>query len=296
MVMTRHRLVYPFLLLVLLFTNTCRDREGDEKRAAAVSSTGLSVSRSSLAGPSLVEVEFRGIISHVTSGNIHRAVLVSDSAHTPLLTMPISYRAQLEALFPGKVIDGDRSDECSLKIRGMTLRIVGTDGLPPVNRLQQVDFGNPPVPHLKAMYVDPLHDDVINAFPATTDRVAAWFDLNGGEALPTKFKKCLGRFDNNPNYQEFNKFVALTMFTSTRAQLRVHTSANTEVVLPLGATRVQMRISNNPLDPNELKKPHFHLFKYLAKDPPNNFPNVIPAGDCVAEIGTVAGCSNSAWP
>lgn len=299
MSMTQRRYVYALGLLILILGATCR-KDGDKRVAAAGS--GLSVTHGSGPGRTTVEIEFRGIICHVTSGNVQRAVLVADDMHTPLLTLPISYKAQLQNAFsPDLVIDGPRrDDECSLKIKGMTLEIVGTDGLPPVNRLQHRDLDPPVIPHLYSMGIVNLHEDVLNAFPANTNPVAAWFDLNGGDSIPTKFARCKGRFDNTPDqeqyYKDFNKFVGLSMTTSTRAVLRVHTSANNIVALPLGASRLEMRISNNPLDVNEMAKPHFHLFKYLEKNPPNDFPNVIPKEGCIKEIGTVAGCSNSAWP
>jgi hypothetical protein len=243
----------------------------------------------------LVEVEFRGIISMVTVGNMNRAILVNAHDHAPTLTMPSLYKAQLEAIFPGKVTVHPSLPECSVPINGTTLRVVGTNGIPP-NGYQALNF-DPIVPGLQGKGVTTLHKDVTDPFPSGV-AVTAWFEMRG-ETVPTPFK-CKGRFEDTPDveesYQYFNKYVTASMFTSTRARLQIRTSAaGGWQTIPLNATRVQIRVTNNHKDPNQWMTPHFDEFGKL-NDPPVPVPNVIPHDACTAEAGTIPGCSNSAWP
>ena len=286
------------IFVLALVVAACVPKKKQEYRMGVVGEPALQTpTMSSVTGPALVEVEFFGVIAHVKSGNIRRAVIVNDAAHEPLLTMPKVYKAQLEALFGASaVVCHESKPECTVPIKGMTLRVVGIDDAAPFSGYQKGPNYDDLVDGLYGMGVTNLHADVTNPFPSSNGPVAGWFELNGGEVTPTKLR-CRAKFPSG-NYKQFNKFLRLSLFTRTKPRLEVKKSAAGRwLQLPLNATRVQMRISNYPQNQADLTNPHFHLFGKL-NDPEVAIPDPTPENsqDCINGVGTVPGCSNSQWP
>lgn len=290
------RLTLRVVLLAILFLTACA--KTDKKRLLTDGKPPLPKPiLSSLSGPSYVEVEFSGIISHVIAGTTRRAVLVRDlgGGHVPLLTLPLVYKTAIEDVMGGTCEPHFSYPQCSIPLNNVALRIVSGDDAVPQPRYSLADFvAEPTIPHLKRWIEQAeLHDDVLDDFPDTPNGpVAAWFSLDAGEAIPTPFAKCKGNFPDEP-MRRFNRFVTLSLFTRQKAELQVKRSRNADWErVRLGATRVFLRVSNDPKKPTD---PHFHLFGNLA-DPPKAIPNVIPEKDCTEGVGTVPGCSNSTWP
>jgi hypothetical protein len=203
----------------------------------------------------LVEVEFYGIICHLKSGNVHRAVLIDDSSHKALLTLPVDYENELKSFFGATAVSTNGS-ESSVSIKGMALRLVGTDGRPPISGFQKDSSFDPQVPGLGG-YIPAakLRSEATGTFPAGP--VSAWFELNGGEFVSAPFK-CKAKLPTDSAFREFNKYVRGSIFTNTKAKLQIKRSATAAWDdFPLHATRVRIKISNgDPTDPNS----HFHLF------------------------------------
>jgi hypothetical protein len=252
-------------------------------------------SLSSLPGPSLVEIDFYGIISHLKSGNVRRAVLVDDSSHEALLTLPIDYENELQAFF-GSAAVSTNGPEVSVSIKGMALQLVGTDGRSPISGYQKDSSFDPQVPGLGG-YIPAarLQPGATGAFPAAP--VSAWFELNGGEFVSIPFK-CKAKLPTDSAFREFNRYVRGSFVTNTKAKLQIKRSATAAWQdFPLQASFVRIKITNgDPADP----KSHFHLFAALSTDTALNIPDPVldmTQPECkVGGIGTVPGCSNSQWP
>lgn len=252
-------------------------------------------SLSSLPGRSLVEVDFYGIICHLKSGNVRRAVLVEHNSHKALLTLPIDYENELQSFF-GAAAVSTNGPEASVSIKGMALQLVGTDGRSPVSGYQKDSSFDPQVPGLGG-YI-PLADlqtAVTGAFPSGP--VSAWFELNGGEFVSIPFK-CKAKLPTDSAFREFNRYVRGTFVTSTKAKLQIKRSAAAAWQdFPLQAAYVRIKITNgDPTDPDS----HFHLFAALSTDTALQIPDPVldmTQPECkVGGIGTVPGCSNSQWP
>jgi len=278
------------LLLVCLFA-ACRGRKPVQTLDKQLPGPILST----LVGPTYVEVEFSGIISHVRSGSTRRAILVADASHKPRLTVASVYKTAIENVTGRTCTPHLSYAQCTVDIKGLVLRIVSSDAsVPRPAPFALTDFtADPTIPHLGDFGVNSLHTDVLDDFPDEANTpVASWFSLNGGEAKPQPFI-CKGSFPSQPP-RRFNKWVTLILSTREKAELQIKTSKNAQwESIRLEARRVFFRVSNDPDDPT---KPHFHLFGKLNDPPIANFPEVTPEQYCTEGVGTVPGCSNSTWP
>lgn len=280
-------------------TATTDHADKGQPAAAAAAGGGLeplpAPSLSSLPGPSLVEIDFYGIISHLKSGNVHRAVLVDDTSHEAQLTLPIDYENELQAFF-GSAAVSTNGPEASVSIKGMALQLVGTDGASPITGYKKDSSFDPQVPKLGGYIpLANLRTDATGAFPS--GKVSAWFELNGGKFVSIPFK-CKAKLPTDSDFREFNRYVRGSFLTDTKAKLQIKRSAGAAWQdFPLQASFVRIKITNgDPEDPNS----HFHLFAALSTDTALNIPDPVldmNQPECkVGGIGTVPGCSNSQWP
>lgn len=251
-------------------------------------------SMSSVPGHSLVEVDFYGVICHLKSGNVHRAVLVDDASHKALLTLPVDYENEMKSFFGSAAVTTNGS-ESSVSIKGMALQLVGTDNRPPISGYQKDPSFDPQVPGLRGYIPEgKLRPEATGTFPS--GHVSAWFELNGGEFVSAPFK-CKAKLPSDSGYRQFNKYLRGSFFTDTKAKLQIKRSAAAAWEdFPLHASRVRIKVSNgDPTDPNS----HFHLFALLSTDEGLQIkdPELEDSADCkIGGIGTVPGCSNSQWP
>lgn len=298
-----NRFVLPMTLAVLAVVTGCRNDEV----ATTAGVTDTSTTSFTAAGPSLVRVEFDGLISHILGQTPNRAALIDDSFHASALLVykptkigkdpAESQQRLLDALPTGFTASCDPNFCEVTPLKGLLIRIVdGSNGpIQPSPVTPGADF-NILVPRLNKISTMPDVSDLLDDATPTGDFIA-FFELNGGTLSatpycePAELKKpngtSLGEFD-------FARTVLLTGTTPTTAQLQFSDDGTTwkSVVMDRAAV-LNLRIENRP-DQLHAGMPHLDLHKKIAKNPVNDFPSFAAVKLCQA--GTAVGCSNSAWP
>lgn len=254
-----------------------------------------------VAGQSLVQVEFAGLTAFIEQGRTRRVVFVRDDPtkpnHKVVLTIPEVYKSEVEAIFGANTCVPDGTlPECSVKgLDEFEIRIVDEVGDPPTNPYQAIDFSTN-VPKLKTKGVTTLHADVLASTPNPRGRIYGWFTLDDrGEAIPTPFV-CSGYFDDDSTQtgRPFPKNVIVSFFTAKRARLEVKLRGGAPQFVKFNASLVQLRLENEPQ--KDKRKSHFHAFGQL-NDPAKKLADVKKKKPlCKESVGTEAGCGNSNWP
>ena len=243
-----------------------------------------------------LQIMFGGLICHVFDGtHAPRAVILRGSEsmpHRAVLSMPSSQILRSEV--PLDCANGS----CSLDLENTALRFSepGEATFEPGGSFDSI------VPHLLSVTggaMAELRDEVFDEVPRAGGPVAAYLELPGGSLSAQPFTQ-LAAFDpdlEGRGERQFPNGVFLTG-TLTQPALLVRRPGDSKwLTIAFRTGRlVELRISNEPVD-GQADPMHAMLYYALSKVPLTAPPMIAMSKTSgIVALGTVPGCSNSAWP
>lgn len=253
--------------------------------------------------PDTLRMEFHGLVAFmIGNGSTDvRAVVPNVSGHVKSLSLPDTFRADLESAFTKPLVTCDVPilHRCYVELNGMAFQVVTGSTSTPFQ--PSANFSNY-VTHLTKVpgvgttfdYAN-LKDDVFKTPPPKASDIAGVFELAGGKGDAYKFS-CPGHFHGEATYYDWPSDVIVDYPLATGAKLQVwkYGDNNWSDVTALSGSLFFILDNENP---NYLQHSHFQSYTVLSKTP-ITLPDVEPKPNttCIGGFGDVPGCSDSQWP
>jgi hypothetical protein len=324
------KVVYVLSVMILLSTG-CKNKPSESTQTGttqpatpdSVATDSVRTDRDSAAVTA--RVSFVGLVCHIwekREAGVERAIVLRTPPngslhHSMTIGLPPESKADVVKLKlsidpVGKCPDGST---CSVLMDGVAFQFVDADGKPLAPPFApDANFTNF-VTHLKAV-PHPAHpfekkenliDAVFDATPRKNDPVVAgWFALAGGKGDASNFP-CKGKFEGDAEERDFVDHAFVTFTIPKGGRLQAFLAGDTQwrdIAIP--ASDFDIVVNNDVATGSRAS--HFGEYARLHKkkasaEPELHLPEVVIANTqacfdttTTSGLGTVPGCSNSAWP